>query len=141
VSDLNIDWTVVATIFGTFGAAFAGAWFAFLFEGRRRRDEETERNVVKGNLAVFRLIEYWSKLTVYNKDTPATLADENLIASTIGEDSIQKLKVMTEGMKRNTFENIASLREACDELQGALAKMYPNESRIGVSYEVPRDDE
>lgn len=59
---------LLGTFAAAFAAAFAGASFAFLFEGRRRSGEEIKRNVTNGNLAIFQLFEYWSKLTEYDLD-------------------------------------------------------------------------
>lgn len=49
----------------TLVAAFAGAYFAFLFERNTRKREETERQVAAGNLALFTLSQIWNILHHY----------------------------------------------------------------------------
>jgi len=44
----------------TLVAAFAGAWFAFMFERRHKRNEEDERRTAAGNRALYTLFNLWN---------------------------------------------------------------------------------
>src|SRR5262245_59727040 len=49
-------------------AAFAGAWFAFLFERRHKHNEEAARQIAAGNRALYTLFNLWNVQAQINKE-------------------------------------------------------------------------
>lgn len=60
----NLDLNPLATLV----AAFAGAWGAFLFESRRKSNEEKERQRAVANRSIYVISEMWNVLYQYYQD-------------------------------------------------------------------------
>jgi hypothetical protein len=57
---MQYDWTSLVDPTTTLIAAFAGAWFAFLFERRQRRKVEDERRAGVVNRALYTIFNLWN---------------------------------------------------------------------------------
>jgi len=58
----------IINVAGTLVAAFAGAWFAFLYQNRQKQSEERKQNISAGNRALVTLLQQANTLKLYQKD-------------------------------------------------------------------------
>ena len=60
----------------TLVAAFAGAWCAFLFESRRKSNEEKERQRAVANRSIYVISEMWNVLYQYYQEIAKPYKDK-----------------------------------------------------------------
>lgn len=65
---MQYDWSSLVDPIVTLVAAFAGAWFAFLFERRHRQREEDERRIGAANRALYTVFNLWNIQLQLRKD-------------------------------------------------------------------------
>lgn len=201
----------LVTALTALSASFAGAWFAFLFESRRRRKAEEATNARNGNRALYTIYDYWNAAKSYYDEILQPFEDKpdawlNIPASTnrfmrppslhdvdlsfmlgtpqstiyaevylqehryasmkdliarrdrllfqkvfpvlprgvqleeeaaieaVGHDTVHIAQRMTEGIIRNTKQNIDSFVESYSNLRGALTELYPKHRFINVRF-------
>ena len=62
------EWKDALAALVTLVASFAGAWAAFRFESRRRKNEEDEKCVGAANRAIYVVYHYWNILEQFRKE-------------------------------------------------------------------------
>ena len=139
----ELDLNPLATLI----AAFSGAWFAFLFESRRRAKEEKELQRAIANRSLYVISEMWNVLYQYYQDVVKPYKDKsdawlNMAANSryYGQTSLdsEKLaflldfgehqtypKVMLEEMRFNGLINLIEMRNSVlmNEVHPAFARV------------------
>lgn len=65
---MAINFIDIIDALATLIAAFAGAWFAFLYQNRQKQSEERKENISAGNRALATLLQQTNTLKIYQKD-------------------------------------------------------------------------
>lgn len=65
---MAINFIDIIDALATLIAAFAGAWFAFLYQNRQKQSQERKENISAGNRALATLLQQANTLKLYQKD-------------------------------------------------------------------------
>jgi hypothetical protein len=67
-AEVHISAPEILTWLGSMLSTFVGAWLAFAFNNMKSDRENTDRDVVAGNLAISTVAEFWDRQTQYRRE-------------------------------------------------------------------------
>ena len=119
-----LSWLVA--LVASFGAAFAGAWYAFRLNVRQKKQEEDRRRVAQGNIALYTLFNMWNILLNYNK--------HNIIPHKDADDcwlNMPRTPKMTTGLTSFDAEGLVFLLTLGEETANVYAQVLFEEQEFG----------